>query len=507
MKSAYIVIALFGLVCALYSLTAYGDPAVEFETGLDSSCVFLNNLALFANACAVYSVHPIPPSHGTPPPHAGPPDHAGPPNHSGAPDHAGPPDHAGGPEAANCIGCHGVVNLVSANLVSYASAYAMYNPHPGPRPHDLPPPVSSCTLCHDIAETASVSLQETVSRSLLESFSGHGGGIYNDNNSSPTLINCTFSGNGAGTGGGIYNDDSSTATVTNCILWGDIGGEIGGDPANVTYSCIQGGYGGAGNISDDPLFADAASGYLCLWLGSPCIDTGTSVGAPTEDLFGFSRPQGDGFDMGAYEFYEFLTIIQQPLSQTVDPGDSVMFVVEAIGTPPLSYQWKFGFDNIPDATSSTCTIDSVLESNQGPYSCVVMNYLTSAPSAAAVLSVNNRIQITTQPRSQTVPEGTPGTTFWVGVWGSQGPVSYQWRKDGMDLTGGDQSVYTITRVQVGHEGSYTCLVTDDANGDNVESDIAILTVLTGVPTAGVLVLTATVLAAGILGALRLRRRK
>ena len=54
-----------------------------------------------------------------------------------------------------------------------------------------------------------------------------GGGIYNDD-SSPTLINCIFSGNSAGGGGGICNSDSSP-TLTNCIFSGnsaDYGGGI-----------------------------------------------------------------------------------------------------------------------------------------------------------------------------------------------------------------------------------------------------------------------------------------
>ena len=85
MKSAYLWIAFLGLVCAFCCLPAYGGSGVESETGPVSSCVFLNNLALFANACGVYSAHPVPLPQGSPP------DHAGPPDDTGAPDHAGGP--------------------------------------------------------------------------------------------------------------------------------------------------------------------------------------------------------------------------------------------------------------------------------------------------------------------------------------------------------------------------------------------------------------------------------
>ncbi|HKR05213.1 MAG TPA: T9SS type A sorting domain-containing protein [Bacteroidia bacterium] len=49
---------------------------------------------------------------------------------------------------------------------------------------------------------------------------------------------------------------------------------IGGGTASVTYSDIQGGYAGSGNIDTDPLFTDTASFYLVPL--SPCIDAGDS---------------------------------------------------------------------------------------------------------------------------------------------------------------------------------------------------------------------------------------
>ena len=69
--------------------------------------------------------------------------------------------------------------------------------------------------------------------------SGNGGGMYN-NNSSPTIANCTFSENTASsTGGGMYNN-SSSPTVTNCVFTG-----------NKATSTNFGG-GGICNISSSP---------------------------------------------------------------------------------------------------------------------------------------------------------------------------------------------------------------------------------------------------------------
>ena len=52
----------------------------------------------------------------------------------------------------------------------------------------------------------------------------------------------------------------------------------------------------------DPLFVGSATGDYRLAKGSPCIDTGTSTDAPATDMAGTSRPRGQGYDMGAYEY-------------------------------------------------------------------------------------------------------------------------------------------------------------------------------------------------------------
>ena len=52
----------------------------------------------------------------------------------------------------------------------------------------------------------------------------------------------------------------------------------------------------------DPRFVDGPAGDLRLRPGSPAIDTGSPSGAPAVDHTGVSRPQGAGFDIGAFEF-------------------------------------------------------------------------------------------------------------------------------------------------------------------------------------------------------------
>jgi len=130
-----------------------------------------------------------------------------------------------------------------------------------------------------------------------------GSGMYNEVNSDPTVTNCTFTSNTGASG--MWNRSSDTSpTLTNCIFWGNSPLQIYNvedSTATVTYSDIQGGWTGTGNIEADPLFADADGRLLAASL---CIDAGNDAAVPsgvTTDLDGNPRIQGLCVDMGAFE--------------------------------------------------------------------------------------------------------------------------------------------------------------------------------------------------------------
>ena len=82
-------------------------------------------------------------------------------------------------------------------------------------------------------------------------------------------------------------------------------------------------------------------------------------------------------------------ITTAPSSLTVDESESATFVVEAQGTGPLTYQWYMNGRPIPDATSSSFTVDSVqIENNGTTVTVVVSDEVGSATSLPALLTLN-----------------------------------------------------------------------------------------------------------------------
>jgi hypothetical protein len=171
------------------------------------------------------------------------------------------------------------------------------------------------------------STSPSITNSLFyENGASAGGGIDNSY-SSPTIMNCTFARNG----GGIHTSGwGHKSYIINSIVWGNSSYQISGDAA-ITYSDIEGGYEGEGNIEADPLFENAqppGKPDLHLKAGSPAIDVGTADGAPDTDLDGNSRPNGQGYDMGAYEHQSVsqLQFSQADYSVSEDDGNITLTV-------------------------------------------------------------------------------------------------------------------------------------------------------------------------------------
>jgi Domain of unknown function (DUF4091)/Immunoglobulin domain len=171
------------------------------------------------------------------------------------------------------------------------------------------------------------------------------------------------------------------------------------------------------------------------------------------------------------------SITTQPTSQSVTAGQTATFSVVATGTAALSYQWRKNNVAIGGATSSSyATLTTTTSDSGSTFVVVVSNAAGTVTSAAATLTVNAAPvapRISTQPTSQTVTAGQTAT-FSVAATGTT-PLSYQWQKSGVAISGATSSTYTTPATASSDSGTqFTVLVSNTVG--SVTSSPATLTV-------------------------------
>jgi len=144
-----------------------------------------------------------------------------------------------------------------------------------------------------------------------------------------------------------------------------------------------------------------------------------------------------------------------PQSQGVCPGGTVTLTVAATGSPPLSYRWRHAGVVLAE-TGPTLTLVGVGPADAGSYDCLVSNDCGQAVSAPAVVTLWPETEITTPPQSQTACAGTEVTLSVEAT--AAPPVSYQWRRDGVAVPGGDAAILVLQAVSAADAGTYDVVV-------------------------------------------------
>lgn len=179
-------------------------------------------------------------------------------------------------------------------------------------------------------------------------------------------------------------------------------------------------------------------------------------------------------------------IVTDPADTDLCEGDEAIFSVDATGTS-LSYEWykasqvaplTDGVD-ISGATTNTLTLSNLTIADEDVYNCVVSGFCTDETSVGANLNVSEHVTISAQPTNKSA---CPGGTTSFSVAASGDIVSYQWYKDGVDIsTLGDPNfvndntpTLTINNLTAAYAGDYRCEIIGDC--ETVNSNTATLTV-------------------------------
>ncbi len=161
-------------------------------------------------------------------------------------------------------------------------------------------------------------------------------------------------------------------------------------------------------------------------------------------------------------------IVTQPADQTIVAGLPATFTVAATGDEPLTYQWRFNGSNLPGETNAMLLLPAVQSVRDGAYQVVVLSPAGSVDSDAAMLTVQQTVNLLSNPAGQSVilnitPTSiTPdvNVTFNVSALGN-GPISFQWLKDGADIPDATTDSLTVAHVRPADDGTYSVRITDD----------------------------------------------
>ncbi|HXJ57731.1 MAG TPA: lamin tail domain-containing protein [Verrucomicrobiae bacterium] len=175
-------------------------------------------------------------------------------------------------------------------------------------------------------------------------------------------------------------------------------------------------------------------------------------------------------------------ILVQPQPVTAVRDQSASFSVQAGGTAPFTYQWRFNGLTIPGATNNVLTLSNVQTNQAGGYTAVVLNMAGAVASSSATLTVLIPATIVVPPtnRIQTVTINTNGffynptnVTFVATAIGT-GTLNYQWRFNDVDIPGATGPSLTLVNVTPAQEGTYTLNVHDSIGPTSASATLTVL---------------------------------
>lgn len=153
----------------------------------------------------------------------------------------------------------------------------------------------------------------------------------------------------------------------------------------------------------------------------------------------------------------------QPGSQTVTAGTNASMSVGVTALPSPTYFWRFNGTLISATSNSILVISNVTGASAGPYTVVASNFLGSATSAVAALTVQSGlipVTITAQPQGKTALLGG-AVSLSVMATGSP-PITFQWRKEGTNIASATASNLVLSPLALGDSGDYSVVVSNNA---------------------------------------------
>ncbi len=210
------------------------------------------------------------------------------------------------------------------------------------------------------------------------------------------------------------SDSSSFSTFTQRMSLGSYNGNVGYNYSNYQARIVGGsGTFGSGNSWYNTTVTRSVGWHharIIVGIPNPAtllapvsmyIDnlTNATVASPSTGLaVGFNLLElNHQFKAGYAGYYDDFTfraandpwIIEQPVSQVINPGDTATLNTVAVGT---DYQWQFNGTNIAGATNTAYTVASAAGTNVGLYTCLISGTNGVLATTPAALTFSSPLQ-------------------------------------------------------------------------------------------------------------------
>ena len=160
------------------------------------------------------------------------------------------------------------------------------------------------------------------------------------------------------------------------------------------------------------------------------------------------------------------SIINQPVTQTINYGGTATLSVTVSGSPVLMFQWHQNNVALPGATNAILVLSNATFAQTGSYTVGVTNSAGGRLSQAAQVTVNPILPAFTlqPPANTTVPAGS-NTSFTVAVIGGPAPT-LQWQHAGTNLvdlgriSGAHSTTLSLSNLLTTDGGNYVCIASN-----------------------------------------------
>ncbi|MBP7497607.1 MAG: immunoglobulin domain-containing protein [Bacteroidales bacterium] len=155
-----------------------------------------------------------------------------------------------------------------------------------------------------------------------------------------------------------------------------------------------------------------------------------------------------------------------PLNPSKCEGDSILFKTKISGATAISYNWKKGEIQIPDAYNSSLMIMNLSKiKDENLYTCTV-NTICGSKSTSTTLLIKTKPVYNPIPITQTKEPGD-SVLYTVSPSGSDN-FTFQWLKNGNIISDKTNSDLKLNNLSKSDAGVYSCVITNNCGSNTFE---------------------------------------